>query len=51
MTVENISLSISTKVWGRAGIELPTPESAMGLAADWAGAQLYIFYMRLYGKR
>ena len=24
MTIENISLSISTKVWGRAGIDLAT---------------------------
>ena len=29
MTVEIISRSISTKVWGRAGIELATPGSAV----------------------
>ena len=29
MTVEIISLSISTKVWDRAGIELATPGSAV----------------------
>ena len=29
MTVEIISLSISTKVWDRAGVELATPGSAV----------------------
>ena len=29
MTVENISRSISTKVWGLAGINLTTPGSAI----------------------
>ena len=29
MTIEIISRSISTKVWGRAGIELVTPGSAI----------------------
>ena len=33
MTVENISLSISRKVWDRAGIELATPGSAVRLAS------------------
>ena len=33
MTVEIISWSISTKVWDRAGIELPTPGSAVRLAS------------------
>ena len=34
MTVEIIS--ISTKVWDQAGIELATPGSAVGLATDCA---------------
>ena len=33
MTIEIISWSISTKVWDRAGIELGTPGSAVGLAS------------------
>ena len=33
MTVEIITLSISTKVWDRAGIELATPGSAVRLAS------------------
>ena len=33
MAVEIISLSISTKVWDRAGIELATPGSAVRLAS------------------
>ena len=33
MTVEIISLSISTKVWGRAGIKLATPGSAVRLTS------------------
>ena len=33
MTLEIISLPISTKVWGRAGIELATPGSAARLAS------------------
>ena len=36
MTVEVISWSISKKVWGRAGIELATPGSAVRLATDCA---------------
>ena len=35
-TIEIISLSISTKVWHWAGIELATPRSAVGLATDCA---------------
>ena len=34
MIVENILQSISTKVWGSAGIKLITPGSAIGLATD-----------------
>ena len=33
MTAEIISLSISTKVWDRAGVELTTPGSAVRLAS------------------
>ena len=33
MAVEIISLSISTKVWDRAGIKLATPGSAVRLAS------------------
>ena len=33
MTVAIISLSITTKVWGQAGIELTTPVSAVRLAS------------------
>ena len=36
MTVEIISLSVSTKVWDRAVIELETPGSAVGLATEGA---------------
>ena len=34
--VENISRSISTKVWDRVGIKLASPGSAVGLATDCA---------------
>ena len=34
MTVEMISRSISTNVWGRSGIKLATPGSADGLDTD-----------------
>ena len=33
MAVENITWSISTKVWDRAGIELAAPGSAVRLAS------------------
>ena len=36
MTVENISLTISTKVWDRATIEVMTPGSAIGLTPHCA---------------
>ena len=36
MNVENISWSISTKVWERTGIKLTTPGSAITLATDCA---------------
>ena len=35
MTEEIISLSISTKVWDWAGIQLVTPGSVVGLATNW----------------
>ena len=44
MTVENIPKSISTKVWGRAGIELMTPGSAIGLATGCELTALLILY-------
>ena len=34
MATENTKQSISTKVWGRAGIDLTTHESAIGFVTD-----------------
>ena len=43
MTIENSSRSITMKVCGRAGKELPTPGPAMGHATDCAmGAWLFV---------
>ena len=38
MNIETISRSIAMKVWDRAGIELATPGSAVGLTTDCAKA-------------
>ena len=44
MTAENISQSISTKVWDGAEITLAIPGSAVGLATDCAkGSGLSLF--------
>ena len=59
MTIEKISLSISKKVWGRAGIELKNPGSvAFGLATNCAtGPDFSIlivgnfYFMKFRGKK
>ena len=54
MTVEIISLSVSTKVWDRAGIEHATPGSADRLASlNQIKAQLFCtdFCLHLHGYR
>ena len=45
MTVENKSLSNSTNVWDRAGIELTTLGSAVGVTADCATKPNNIYRM------
>ena len=47
MTLENISWSISTKVWDQAWFKLATPGSTMGLATDCA-TRPSAFKERLY---
>ena len=53
MTVENILLSISTKVWDLAGIELMTPGSAISLATYCATGPSRVcpVCLSLFGKQ
>ena len=51
MALEIISWSISTKVWGQAGIKLATPGSAVELATDCATGPVLYTIMNLWKNK